>query len=112
MTKTLLTWMVAGKMSITVRLIVVGLILAILPFAVAVDALGLLIAGVLEQRLLSAGSVRCSCGREVELQGGWKCSCGIVFAGSGFGSCPACGERSWVACPCGRSIKNPRGESR
>lgn len=112
MTKTLLTWMVSGKMSLAPRLIVVSLILAILPLAVAVDALRLLIAGVREQRLLSAGSVRCSCGREVELQGGWKCSCSIVFEGNGFGQCPACGERSWIVCACGRSIKNPRGVSR
>lgn len=112
MTKTLLTWIVSGRMPLSLRLVVVGLILTVLPLAVAVDALRLLMGNLRERQLLSAGSVRCSCGREVELQGGWRCSCGITFEGSAFGACPACGTRSWVACPCGRSIKNPRGGSR
>ena len=109
MTKALLSWVASVKVSFTTRLVLLGLTLSVLPFTVAVDALRLVISGMRERQLLSAGSVECPAGHVVELRGGWKCTCGIVFSGSGFGYCPACGERSWIVCPCGRSIKNPRG---
>lgn len=112
MTKALLSWVASVKVSFTTRLILLGLTLGILPFTVAVDALRLVIGGMRERQLLSSGSVRCSCGREVELYGGWRCSCGIIFEGNGFAKCPACGERSFISCPCSRSIKNPLRGSR
>lgn len=107
MTKALLVWALSVKVSLTTRLILLGLVVSIMPFSVAVDALRLLIGSARERKLLSSGSVRCPAGHEVELHGGWRCGCGITFEGSGFGCCPGCGERSWIVCPCGRAVKNP-----
>lgn len=112
MTRALLVWIVSVKVSFTTRLLLLALALVLCPLTVAVDGLQLVIGNRRERRLLSAGSVRCAGGHEVELEGGWRCSCGITFEGSGFGRCPACGERSWIVCPCGRSVKNPLGAGR
>lgn len=112
MTKALLSSVVSVKVSLSTRLILLSLALCIVPFTLAFDALLLLIGHAREQRMLRSTSVRCPAGHEVELHGGWRCSCGIAFSGSGFSSCPACGERSWVVCPCGRSVRNPLGGKR
>ena len=106
MTRTLLSWLVSARVALSTRLILASLVLAVLPFTLAVDALRLLFGAMRERRLLSAATVRCPAGHEVELHGGWRCSCGITFEGSGFGACPACGERSWIVCACGRAVKN------
>lgn len=112
MTKTLLSFVVSVKVPVSTRLLLLSLALCIVPFTLALDALCLVIGTAREKRLLSSTAVRCPAGHEVELHGGWRCSCGIAFSGSGFSPCPACGERSWVVCPCGRSVRNPLGGKR
>ncbi len=109
MTRIIFSWLLSAKVSFSTRLLLLGLTLSIVPFTLTADALRLLIVGIRERRLLLAATVKCPAGHEVVLFGGWRCSCGVVFSGSGLSACPACGERSYLMCPCGLSVRNPLG---
>ncbi len=106
MTRLLLSWVVSLRVSFSVRIILLGLALALVPLTLTVDVVRLALGTARERRLLRAETVKCPAGHEVTLTGGWRCSCGVTFEGNGFAACPACGERSWVQCPCGRAVRN------
>jgi hypothetical protein len=94
----------------SIQLMVLMVVVALLPWAVLIDLARWGWRRWRIARLLGAETVRCPRGHTVVLVApGWQChTCGFVYSGSGFHSCPQCGTvAAYVSCACGCSVPNP-----
>lgn len=85
------------------------LIILVLPFTLAIDAIQLLLFRYRRHRALQSSVVTCEHGHEVELIGLWTCgSCGLSYHGHAWQGCPHDGQLSHsIACSCGMTIVSP-----
>lgn len=108
-TGVLLDILVAGSRSVNPATILFlwGLCLALLPWALAVDAILFALSMYRVWWWSKQTHIRCPRGHQVALIGAWECRCGFRFIGSGVLACPSCGTTSHLACACGLTVRGP-----